>query len=177
MLCSHMILVSTRSTLSLYEIPEFTAVCHDIQFLSNLSTPLASHVLGKPNHGRLIWDTLCPHHDRRIWTYTFSPVEEALLILPLPGQSEDDLIHHVFDGPCYMGSSCAIACKETVKKQPVELQCFAPCTRHERHTGYVRVGRTRAPNPSRPVSIVLPGYDGLVEELSWDEESGQISIV
>jgi len=175
-LCHHMILVSTSSSLRLYQIPEFLPVRSNIEH-SNLATPLATHVIGKPNPDKLIWNALCAHLDHRICTYIFSDEEEALLILPLPGQSGDDIVCHVFEGPCFMGSSRAIGCRKAFSTCPMEIQCFAPCSRKDSHIGYVRLGRTQAPNPSRPVSVQLPGYDGRVEDLSWDEESGRICLI
>jgi len=42
---------------------------------------------------------------------------------------------------------------------------------------YVRLERIKAPDPSRPVLVSLPGQDGRVEDLSWDEESGRICVI
>ncbi|KIM86421.1 hypothetical protein PILCRDRAFT_4916 [Piloderma croceum F 1598] len=175
-LCPHMILVSTLSSLDLYQTPEFMPLGSSIKSCSNLSTPIAIHDFTKPNQGKLIWNALCPHLDGRFWCYIFSEVEEALLISPLPG-SDDDFVRHVFDGPCSTDSSRAIGCRDTVEFQHIELLCFSASTYHDASTGYMRLGRTQAPDPSRSVSIQLLGYYGHVEDLSWDEESGRICAI
>jgi hypothetical protein len=77
-------------------------------------------------------------------------------------------------GPCSTDSSRAIGCQDTEELQHIELLCFSAGTYHDASTGYLRLGRTRAPDPSRSVSIQLLGYHGHVEDLSWDEESGRI---
>jgi hypothetical protein len=156
---------------------------YGIKSHSNLATPIASHIFGKPNDGRLIWNALCPHLDGRMWTYTFSEtenaeIEEALLISPLPGQfDKHDFIRHIFDGPCAMGSTRAIGYKYAVELRPIELHCFSPGTYHIMSAGYVRLGRIQASNPECSVSIPLPGYEGHIEDLAWDEESGRICAI
>jgi hypothetical protein len=176
-LCPHMILLSTLSGLYLYQTPEFMPLGSSIKSCSNLSTPIAIHEFTKPKQeGKLIWNALCPHLDGRFWCYIFSEVEEALLISPLPG-SDDDFVRHVFDGPCSTDSSRAIGCRDTVESHHIELLCFSAGTYHDTSTGYLRLGRTQAPDPSRSVSIPLLGYHGHVEDLSWDEESGRICAI
>jgi hypothetical protein len=175
MLCSHMILVSTPLGLHLYRIPDFGS---DASSHSDIAHPLAVYIQGKSEESdKTVWDSLCLHYDGRLATYTFTEEEEALLILPCPGQSEDEFVRHVIDGPCSMGNSRAIGCKDFVDMQPMELQGFTHFTSHNRHVGYVRLERIKAPDPSRPVLVSLPGQDGRVEDLSWDEESGRICVI
>ena len=174
-LCPHMVLVSTLSCLYLYQTPKFMPLGSGIKSHLNLSTPIAIHDFRFPNQGKLIWNALCPHFDGRFWCYIFpqAEVEEALLISPLPG-SDGDFIRHVFDGPCSADSSRAIGCQDTVELQHIKLLCYSVGTYHDASTGYLRLGRTKAPDPSQSVSIQLPGYHGHVEDLEWDEESGRI---
>jgi hypothetical protein len=164
-----MILVSTLLGFHFYRMPD-DASC------SEVAPPLAVYAKGKSDHGRTVWNGLCSHYDGRLETYTFTE-EEALLILPSPGQSEDDFVRYVIDGSCSMGNSRTIGCKDFADMQPMELQSFTHFTRTDGNAGYVRLGRTKAPDPLRPTSVPLLGQDGRVEDLSWDEESGRICVI
>jgi len=175
-LCPHMILVSHFSSLSLYRIPELRPACNDGTFNPAVSIPLATHSHDTPVNEKLIWNTLCPHFDGHLATYTFSE-EDAVLILPSPGQSKDEFVRYVINGPCSMGYSRAIGCRDFIDLEPMELQCFTQFTRSDGHPGYKRLGRTEAPRPTHVVSIPLLGQDGRPEDISWDEESGRISVL
>jgi len=76
-----------------------------------------------------------------------------------------------------MGSTRAIGYKYAVELRPIELHCFSPGTYHIMSAGYVRLGRIQASNPECSVSIPLPGYEGHIEDLAWDEESGRICAI
>jgi hypothetical protein len=171
-----MILVSAGLYLCLHRIPELRPVCDGSTDGPVVSMPLATHFSGASVNDNPIWNMLCPHFDGRLATYTFSE-EDALLILPPPGESQDKCVRYVVDGPCSMGYSRAIGCMNFIDQQPMELECFTHYTRSDRHVGYRRLGRTEAPHPLQTVTIPLLGQDGRVEDLSWDEESGRISVI
>lgn len=179
MLCPHMILVSTTRGLHLYRAPQIDSddginACIGTATLQ----PIAAYLKDEPSTGKQIWDSLCPqHHDGHVATYTFTDLEDALLILPGPGQTSEAFVRYVIDGPCSMGNSRAIGCRDFVDMQPMTLQTFTHFTRHHRHPGYMRFGRTSAPSPSLTTSIPLVGWDGRTEDLSWDEQSGKICVI
>lgn len=167
-----MILVSVGSYLSLHRIPELQPVCDDDTSEPVVSVPLATHLPGND----LIWNMLCPHFDGRLATYTFTE-EDALFILPPPGESEDECVRYVVHGPCSMGYSRAIGCMDFFHQEPMQLQCFTHYTRSDRNAGYGRLGRTEAPHPLHIVTIPLLGQNGRAEDISWDEESGRLIFI
>jgi len=169
-----MILVSTLLGLHLYRIPD---VASNDASRSEVMPPLAVYMQGKPDNGKAIWNAMCSHSDGRISTYTFDEEEDALLVLPNPGQSSADFVRYVIHGPCSMGNSRAVACKDFIDMQPMELQILTHFTRMDSHNGYVRLGHTKAPDPTQSVPIALLGQDGRAEDLSWDEESGRICVI
>lgn len=60
----------------------------------------------------------------------------------------------------------------------IELQISTHFTKPDRHPGYMRLGRSKAPDPSHIVSIDIPtNYVPEIENLSWDEESGRICLL
>lgn len=171
-----MLLVSSGSYLSLYRIPELRPV-HDDSSSDPVDTVrlAAQYPCADAVDDNQIWDMLCPHFDGRIASYTFSE-EDALIILPPPGESADECVRYVVDGPCSMGYSRAIGSTEWIDQQPMRLECFNHYTRSDGHAGYRRLGHS-APHPLHTVSISLLGQDGRADDLSWDEESGRISVI
>jgi hypothetical protein len=128
-------------------------------------------------YDRSISDALYPLHDGQLATFTLSQGRESTFILPSLGSSNQIFVRHAFDGPCSIGNSRAIGCNEFIDMKPVELRCFTHYTRRNDHNGYVRLGRTEAPDTSRSVSIQLLAWDGRLEDVSWDEESGRICVI
>lgn len=62
-------------------------------------------------------------------------------------------------------------------EEPIKLTSCTHLTKAESHPGYVRLGRTKAPDPSRTTLIPLAsGQNMIVEGISWDEQSGRICI-
>lgn len=179
MLCPDMILVSNLTGLYLYETPQAhleDQVCTAIP--STILRPLASFNYHHPYIGKQLWDSLCPrHHGGRVATYTFTENEDALLILPGPGQSTLDFVRYVVDGPCSMGNSRAIGCPDFIHMQPMKLTSFTHFTKHDDHPGYMRMGRINAPHPNKTTVVPLEGFNGRTEDLSWDESSGTICII
>jgi hypothetical protein len=62
-----------------------------------------------------------------------------------------------------------------------ELHMCTHLTKPDAHPGYMRLGRSNAPDPSHIVSIVLPDNVNnpgtWIDNLSWDEESGRICLL
>lgn len=174
-----MILVSHGSNLSLYRIPELIPAYDDRAHDPVVCTPLATHTQETSVNNTLIWDMLCPYYDGRLPIYTSltSEDDQCLLILPSPGESQDKIVRYVVNGPCFMRNSHTIGIRDFVVQQPMELQCFNHFARSNTHFGYIRLGRTQAPHPTHTTWITLLGHDGRVEDLSWDEQSGRISVL
>lgn len=173
-LCSHMILVSHWShCLSLYRIPELRPYDYKI-YDPVICTSLATYTQGASVNDTPIWDMLCPHFDGCFPTYT-SEEDQCFLILPSAGESQDKIVRYVVNGPCHMGYSHTIGCRDFLVQRPMELQCFGHFERSNTHVGYMRLGQV--PHPKHTTLIPLLGYDGRAEDLSWDEESGRISII
>lgn len=63
----------------------------------------------------------------------------------------------------------------------VDLQICTHITKPDVHPGYMRLGRCKAPDPSHVLSIALPDnvrtFGTLVDNISWDEESGRICLL
>jgi hypothetical protein len=50
-------------------------------------------------------------------------------------------------------------------------------TKPDDHVGYMRLGRSGAPDPSHIALIPLVGHFGDVHAISWDGDSGRICLV
>jgi hypothetical protein len=59
----------------------------------------------------------------------------------------------------------------------IELASCTHFTKPDSTPGYMRLGRSRAPDPTRITSILLSGEKGRVDTISWDEDSGCIFIL
>ena len=171
-----MILVSHGPNLSLYRIPELIPAYNDRIHGPVVCTSISTYMQGAWVNDTLIWDMLCPSYDGRLPIYTWEG-DQDLLILPSPGESQDKIVRYVVSGPCFMRTSHTIGCRDFVVQQPMELECFSHFARSYTHVGYMRLGRTEAPHPKHTASIPLQNQDGRVEDLSWDEESGRISVI
>jgi hypothetical protein len=159
--------------LSLYRIPELRPYDYKI-YDPVICTSLATYTQGASVNDAPIWDMLCPHFDGCFPTYT-SEEDQCFLILPSAGESQDKIVRYVVNGPCHMGYSHTIGCRDFLVQRPMELQCFGHFERSNTHVGYMRLGQV--PHPKHTTLIPLLGYDGRAEDLSWDEESGRISII
>jgi hypothetical protein len=58
-----------------------------------------------------------------------------------------------------MGNSRAVACKDFVDMQPMELQILTYFTRVDSHNSYDRLERTKAPDPTISVLIQWHYWD------------------
>ena len=179
-LCPHLILVSAPSCIYLYKIPELSTMPENGVLNIVPATPLAKYEEWTVDyHHNFIWDTLCSHHSGRMSTLFFSESGSCLLaVLPSIGQSHSDAVTHMVGTHAAFGPTRAIWLKESL--QPIERIKLESCvhfTKPDTHAGYLRLGRTRAPDPSRSCYIPIGGQFGHVQDISWDEESGKICIV
>jgi len=171
-LCSHIILVSASFRMHLFEIPELKPAGGGGSSHAVWVKPLVAN-----GHDKSIRNALCDHHDGCVSAYAFAEHQQALIILPSPGQSDNTTVRYVLQGSCYRNASRAIMCHDYVHLQPIKVQCFTHFTRFDGHAGYIRLGRDKALDPSRSVTIPLAGHIGRNEDSSWDEESGQVCII
>lgn len=76
------------------------------------------------------------------------------------------------------GSSRAMWIKhrEDIHEEAIELQSCVHATKPDSYCGYMRLGRSGAPDPARTVSIPVSGQTGSVRTLTWDENSGRASL-
>jgi len=139
-------------------------------------TPLATYPKSLTNEPKLLWDLLCSHHEEtRLSTVAESQMNHwfDLVILPRPGQPEDAFIRHGI-GLVDFGPSRAI----WDKPGPLlELCSCAQFTRADNHVGYLRLGLSRAPDPSRLVSIPVGQKAVVINDLAWDEQSGLVVLL
>jgi hypothetical protein len=101
-----------------------------------------------------------------------------LIIWPPAGQPEENFVRHLlwqFD----MNPSRVIWVKEYRFSDAIELYICTHLTRSDRHAGYMRLGRSKAPQLEHVTSVRIPlvGECGVIKDLSWDEESGRIGIL
>jgi hypothetical protein len=68
-------------------------------------------------------------------------------------------------------------CHDHLGLGPITVQCFTHFTLSDGHIGHWRLGRTKSLDPSRSVTISLAGHNGRMEDVSWDEESGQVCVI
>jgi len=179
-LCPHMILLSAPESLYLYAIPELSQTLENGVSPIRSATPLAEHHEGLHDpSGKSIQDALCTHHEGRRSTLTFSADYKCcLVVLPSPGQNSDTLVEHTVGAYISHGPSRTIwlenCCDDTGN---VVLGGSTHCTKPDNYSGYARLGRSGAPDTSRTWHVPLGIQLGDVEDLSWDELSGKVSIV
>jgi len=171
-LCSHMILVSASFGMFLFMIPQLKPAGEGGLSHAVSVTPLVAN-------GRdvLIRNALCRHHDGCVSAYAFAEHQEALVILPPLENLTQKAVRYTLQGSCYRNASRAIMCHDHFGQGPITVQCFTHFTRFDGHVGYLRLGRAKALDPSRSVTISLAGHNGHMEDVSWDEESGRVCII
>jgi hypothetical protein len=171
-LCSHMILVSASFGMFLFEIPQLKPASE-----GGFSNPVSVAPLVANGQDVSIRNALCRHHDGCVSAYAFAEHQEALVILPPLENLSQKAVRYTLQGSCYRNASRAIMCHDHLGLGPITVQCFTHFTRSDGHVGYLRLGRTKALDPSRPVTISLAGHNGHMEDVSWDEESGRVCII
>jgi hypothetical protein len=172
-LCSHMILVSASFGMFLFEIPQLQPATE-----SDLSHPVSVIPLIANGQDVAIRSALCRHHDGCVSAYAFAEHQEALVILPPLDSLSQKAVRYTLQGSsCYRNASRAIMCHDHQGKGPITFECFTHFTRSDGHVGYLRLGRTKALDPSLSVTISLTGHNGRMEDVSWDEESGRVCVI
>jgi len=177
-LCPHRFLVSVAQRIFIYAIPELSPLCEDIPLQIIDVTPLAVHEESNTGDHKWLQHNLCSHHTEN----RLSTVAESanggfdVIILPSAGQPTETLVRYAI-GTCDFGPSRAIWSKvPSFSMDEIELRSCALFTHADTHVGYMRLGRSKAPNPSRCSSIPIAGNTGRIRDLAWDEQSGIICI-
>lgn len=173
-----MIIVSTPLRLLLYPILELSPVREGYKPLAVPVTPLATYAENVSGGSNSIWNTLCSHHSGRLSTMTYSQDGGcALVVLPPTGQSESDAVVH-----CPVNFPIARCATRSIWRrgdgaESTKLNSCVHFTNPGNQYGYMRLGRSRPPDPSHVSCISLNDTDGVIEDISWDEESGRICLV
>jgi hypothetical protein len=174
-ICAHMFVLSSRSHLYLYTIPPMAPVLDNRAPCVVQVTAVA--VYGPEEHVE-IWNSICAHHEGgRVATAAETGAQDYILIIwPPKGQSEDTFIRHT-GGAFHVGLCRVIWSKKYRNLKQIELHICAYLTKPDNHVGYLRLGRSHAPDPSHAASIPLLGQSGNLVDLSFDEQSSSIVIL
>jgi len=145
--CSHRCLISTGQRLFLYEIPELSPVREDVPLQAVVVTPLA--VFGDiqaDEQRKMPWNCLCSHHDGNRLP---AVAELDIVVFPPAGQTAGTLVRHA-TWMCDFGPSRAIWYNTLPdESDEIELRSCTIFTHVDAHAGYMRLGRSKAPDPSR----------------------------
>lgn len=157
--------------MSVYKIPELKPLGEDgLPYMVSVAPIVADA------EGTAVRKALCDHHKGSVSAYCNTD-QEALVIIPPPGQPDEKVVSHLLEGSCCRCASRTIMCHDYTELQPIEVQCFAHYVRPDDHPGYIRLGHTEAPDPARSMTITLSDHNGQTEDLSWDEESGRVCML
>ena len=175
--CSHLVAISRKNQYFLFSIPELEPI-HTGQ--SSRTIPATQLSVRGPEDQSDIWNTLCCHPNGRIAmpTMTLDSDDFSLVVWPPAGQMEDTFVWHPAVWQFDMNPSRAIWVKHYDFSDAIDLYICTHFTRSDEDAGYMRLRRSKAPHPSRVLSVQIPlvGHNGYIKDLSWDEESGRISI-
>ena len=171
-----MILVSLAHRILLYVIPELTLIRHGIPSPEVAVTPLAMYGGPPIVEKNLLWNSFCSHlGGTRLTTVVQSEHGGFdVIIFPRPGEPEDTLVRHEM-GMGDFGASRAIW--SHVTNGGIELRSCTHFMRPDTHVGYMRLGRSKAPDPSRVVRIPGVGHAEELLDVSFDEPSGVIFLL
>lgn len=178
-ICPHLVVLSTPQQFFLFAIPELEPIVEHKLASRAFATPFATYGLDKHDD---VWNRLCCNQEGRLAVATaaeldFSVSDDMFLVIwPPAGQPEDKFIRHrlwQFD----MNPSRGIFVKHYHFSGSIELNICTHFSKHDDHPGYMRLGTSEAPDPSRVVNIPLDGQSGYIKDLSWDEESGRICVL
>ena len=127
---------------------------------------------------RETWNFICNHHNGgRVATAAETGVHDyVLMIWPPKGQPEDTFVRHI-GGAFDLGLCRALWATDFLNLEKIKLHVCTYTTKPDDCAGYMRLGRSHAPDPSHTVSIPLLGQPGSLIDLSWDEESGRIVVL
>lgn len=179
-LCPHMILLSSLQGFYLYSIPELIPTPENGACSILPASPLATYDenVSETSSGR-IWNSLCSHHVGRQSTLAFAEDYKCrLVVLPPPGQSSHNFVSHNFDTFITNGPSRTVwlgECRDNSGN--IVLGGSVHSTKPDDYFGYARLGRSKAPDPLGASRIPLNMQIEEIEDMSWDEVSGRISLV
>jgi hypothetical protein len=175
-----MIVVSLGRRMLLYSIPELSPVREGFVSQAITVTPLVVPESSETKEQQLLWNSFCSHHTGNRLPTAGSSDDGGfyLVVLPPAGQQEDTTItvHHGIAVGNF-GPSRAIWSKQLPWTDRIELQSCTYFTRPDDCVGYMRLGRSKSPDPSRLISIPIGEEIGDVFDLSWDEQSGLIFLL
>jgi hypothetical protein len=138
-------------------------------------TPLAVFADTQADEQRKMpWNCLCSHHDGNRLP---AVAELDIVVFPPAGQTAGTLVRHA-TWMCDFGPSRAIWYNTLPdESDEIELRSCTIFTHVDAHAGYMRLGRSKAPDPSRLFSIPITGQTGAIRDLTWEEQSGLICIL
>ncbi|KAF7979588.1 hypothetical protein HWV62_41890 [Athelia sp. TMB] len=184
-LCPHKILVATATKLLLYDIPPLHKKPPSGAIFI---TSVCSFNIREQTHaceGRILWDMIHNHHRG---TQSVSVEDQdglwTLLTLPDQGESVEKLISRATpQSDCRnpvlksgSGRAMWIKSRADPHAEPLVLQTCVHAVHPDNTAGYMRLGRTVAPDPAKTISINLSGQTGLVRTLTWDESLGRACL-
>lgn len=165
-----------------YEVPQTSFVRTGTQPTTVDVYPLSSYddaTKGDPD--RELWNCLCKHHDgSRLSTAGESDDGPGfeMVVLPMTQQEEGNFVRHPI-GVCDYGASRAVWVNNWTEPESnsVLLQGCTHFTRLDEHVGYMRLGRSRAPDPSHLFFIPLLAQTERVKDISMDDTRGKIFVL
>ena len=133
-----------------------------------------------------IWNRQCCHPQCRI--ASSAPVDPnehdpgghrddmQLIIWPPEGQADDTFVRHrlwQYD----MNPSRVVWIKNYTYTEQIVLKIGTHYIKSNDEPGYMRLGRSGAPDPSHVTSVTLSGQSGSIKDLSWCEQSGRMALL
>lgn len=182
-LCTHLAVLSTSQQILLFSIPQLKPVTPGQPAYRLRAYPLARYGMGVHDD---IWNRLCCHPQCRIASPAAIDPNELdpnghredmqLIVWPPEGQSDDTFVRHrlwQYD----MNPSRVAWVKNYTYKGQIVIKIGAHYIKPDDEPGYMRLGRSGAPDPSHVTSVILPGLSGSIRDLSWCEQSGCIVLL
>lgn len=176
-----MIVVSVHHKLLLYSLPSLHPATQLEGTHSQVIKPVAVYAESESANQSEIWNTYCSHHEGiRVATAGERNTGYELLILPRHDEKRDAIVRHptsiskfgtshvIWESP--FGSLPSLDCYKTLHTCSQFIQA-------NNHVGYIRLGLSNAPDPSRINSISFDWESGDIDDMVWDQDSGRIIIL
>ena len=177
MLCPHRFLVSVAQHITIYAIPELKFIRGGMPSQVIDITPLA--ICGEPHtdSDRSIQNYLCSHHaGNRLSTVAKSANGGFdIIVLRSVGQPTYKLVRHATE--VYDFSPSRAIWYNVDEPGEIELWSCPIFTHVDAHVGYMQLGRSKSPDPSRLSSIPIAIQVGHIQDVAWDQQSGLICIL
>lgn len=184
-LCAHLAVLSTGQQILLFSIPQLKPVAPGQPAHRVRAYPLAQYGMEVQDD---VWNRLCCHPKCRIASSAAvdpnAPHDPSghrddmqLVIWPQEGQTEDRTFvrHRLWQYD--MNPSRVAWIKKEFFKEDIELKFGVHYMKPDDEPGYMRLGRSGAPDPSHLTSAILPGQNGRIRDLSWCEQSGCVALL